>query len=115
MLAVVLEDFTVCIIDIDTLRVVRVFTGHSNTITDLVMSLFTWLLVSLFFFFLIVIFNYTYYTLAHKCNMWQLFAVPALYENNIALGKPEGRNAHARTLPLFSAAIFSLALYHCAA
>ena len=33
------------------------------------------------------------------------------YVNNIALAKPEGRDAHAR----FSAAIFSLALYHCAA
>ena len=52
--------------------------------------------------------------MAHKCNMRQLFAIPASYENNIALAKPEGHDAHART-PLFSAAIFSLALYRCAA
>ena len=38
--------------------------------------------------------------MAHKCNMQQLFAIPALYENNIALAKPEGRYAHARIDPL---------------
>ena len=46
-------------------------------------------------------FNYTYYTVAHKCNKRQLFAIPASYENNIALAKPEGRGAHARLDPLF--------------
>ena len=39
--------------------------------------------------------------MAHKCNMRQLFAIPASYENNIALAKPEGRYAHARIDPLF--------------
>ena len=53
--------------------------------------------------------------MAHKCNKRQLFAIPASYENNIALAKPEGRGAHARLDSLFSAAIFFLALYHCAA
>ena len=38
--------------------------------------------------------------MAHKCNKRQLFAIPALYENNIALAKPEGRDAHARPDPL---------------
>ena len=47
------------------------------------------------------VFNYTYYTVAHKCNKRQLFAIPASYENNIALAKPEGRGAHARLDPLF--------------
>lgn len=40
MLAVVLEDFTISIIDIDTRRTVRSFSGHSNTITDLVLYFF---------------------------------------------------------------------------
>ena len=38
--------------------------------------------------------------MAHKCNKRQLFAIPASYENNIALAKPEGRGAHARLDPL---------------
>jgi hypothetical protein len=42
MLAVVQEDFTVAIIDLDTLKTVRLFSGHSNTITDLVRFLFCW-------------------------------------------------------------------------
>ena len=50
--------------------------------------------------------------MAHKCNMRQLFAIPASYENNIALVKMEGCDVHARPLPLFLAAVFSLALYH---
>ena len=54
-------------------------------------------------------FNYTYYTVAHKRNMRQLFAIPASYKNNIALAKPEGRYVHARMI-LFSAAIFFLGL-----
>ena len=60
-------------------------------------------------------FNYTYYTMAHKCNMRQLFAIPASYENNIALAKPEGRYAHAGIDPLFRQPFSSLALYLCAA
>ena len=55
------------------------------------------------------------HTVAHKCNIQQLFAIPASYENNIALAEPEGCDAHAQPIPLFSAAIFSLALYYCAA
>ena len=47
--------------------------------------------------------------------MRQLFAILASYESNIALAKTEGRDAHAQPIPLFSAAIFSLALYHYAA
>lgn len=35
MLAVALDDFTVCIIDIDTRRKVRHFTGHSSSISDM--------------------------------------------------------------------------------
>ena len=46
-------------------------------------------------------FNYTYCTVAYKCNKRQLFAIPASYENNIALAKPEGRGGHARLDPLF--------------
>ena len=46
-------------------------------------------------------FNYTYYTMAHKCNMQQLFAIPASYENNIILTKLKGRCAHARMIPPF--------------
>ena len=38
--------------------------------------------------------------MAHKCNMRPLFTIPASYENNIALVKPEGRYAHAQMLPL---------------
>ncbi|XP_070172929.1 WD repeat-containing protein 36-like [Littorina saxatilis] len=38
MLALVLEDFTVSVLDLDTLKVVRNFTGHTNTITDLTFS-----------------------------------------------------------------------------
>ena len=38
--------------------------------------------------------------MAHKCNMRQLFAIPASYENNITIAKPEGRYAHARIDPL---------------
>ncbi|KAK7486461.1 hypothetical protein BaRGS_00022262 [Batillaria attramentaria] len=38
MLAAVLEDFSVAIVDIDTRRVVRSFTGHTNTITGLTFS-----------------------------------------------------------------------------
>ena len=53
--------------------------------------------------------------MAHKCNMWQLFAIPASYENNIALVKPEGSYVHAQMLPLFRQPFFSLALYLCAA
>ena len=34
-----------------------------------------------------ITFNYTYSTVAHKCNMRQLFAIPASYKNNIALAK----------------------------
>ena len=60
-------------------------------------------------------FNYTYYTVAHKCNMRQLFTIPASYENNIALAKPEGCYAHARIDPLFRQPFSSLALYLCAA
>ena len=48
-----------------------------------------------------VSFNYTYYTVAPKCSMPQLFAIPASYENNIALAKAEGCYAHARPNPLF--------------
>ena len=36
MLVVVLDDFTVLIIDIETRKIVRKFTGHSSTITDVV-------------------------------------------------------------------------------
>ena len=36
--------------------------------------------------------------MAHKCNTRQLFAIPASYENNTALAKLEGRNAHARPI-----------------
>ena len=39
--------------------------------------------------------------MAHKCNMRQLFAIPASYENNDAHAKPEGRYAHARIDSLF--------------
>ena len=53
--------------------------------------------------------------MAHKCNTRQLFAIPASYENNIALAKPEGRNVHARPNPLSRQPFSSLALYHCAA
>lgn len=38
MLAAVLDDFSVVIVDIDTRRVVRSFTGHTNTITGLTFS-----------------------------------------------------------------------------
>ena len=38
-------------------------------------------------------FNHTYYAVAHKCNMRQLFAIPASYKNNMALAKPEGGSA----------------------
>ena len=53
--------------------------------------------------------------MAHKYNTRQLFAIPALYENNITLAKSEGRNAHARPDPLSRQPFSSLALYHCAA
>ena len=53
-------------------------------------------------------FNYTYYTVAHKCNKRQLFAIPASYENNIALVKLEGHDAHARLDPLFFLFFFFL-------
>ena len=33
------------------------------------------------FFVLNPMFNYAYYTLAHKCNTLQLLAIPASYEN----------------------------------
>ena len=59
--------------------------------------------------------TFNYYTVAHKCDKRQLFAIPASYENNIALVKPEGRDAHARPDPLFQQPFSSLALYHCAA
>ena len=36
MLAVALDDFTVTVVDIDTRRTVRVFTGHLNTVTGMV-------------------------------------------------------------------------------
>ena len=36
MLTVVLDDFTVHIIDIETRKIVRRFTGHSSTLTDVV-------------------------------------------------------------------------------
>ena len=36
MLGVALDDFTVTVVDIDTRRTVRVFTGHLNTVTDMV-------------------------------------------------------------------------------
>ena len=39
--------------------------------------------------------------MAHKCNMRQLFAIPASYENNITLAKPEGHYGHARIDPHF--------------
>ena len=45
-------------------------------------------------------FNYTYCTVAHERNMRQLFIIPASYENNIALAKLEGREAHARPILL---------------
>ncbi|XP_074642621.1 WD repeat-containing protein 36-like [Tubulanus polymorphus] len=38
MLAVALDDFSVVIVDIDTRRVVRTFTGHRNCITDMCFS-----------------------------------------------------------------------------
>ncbi|ESO94510.1 hypothetical protein LOTGIDRAFT_215492 [Lottia gigantea] len=38
MLAVVLDDFTISIVDIDTHREVRKFEGHSNRVTDLTFS-----------------------------------------------------------------------------
>ncbi|XP_076454218.1 WD repeat-containing protein 36-like [Babylonia areolata] len=38
MLACQLADFTVSVLDLDTLRVVRVFRGHSNSITDMSFS-----------------------------------------------------------------------------
>lgn len=38
MLAVVQEDFTIAVIDLDTLKTVRAFSGHTNTITDLTFS-----------------------------------------------------------------------------
>jgi len=45
MLAVSLDNFHVVVIDTDIERVVRLFTGHSNTITDMVLSLLTYLLI----------------------------------------------------------------------
>lgn len=39
MLAVALDDFSVCIVDTDTRRVVRSFKGHTNSITDMVSCL----------------------------------------------------------------------------
>ncbi|KAL8567228.1 hypothetical protein ACOMHN_046638 [Nucella lapillus] len=38
MLACLLADFTVAVLDLDTLRVVRVFKGHTNAITDMSFS-----------------------------------------------------------------------------
>lgn len=38
MLACLLADFSVSVVDLDTLRVVRVFQGHTNTITDMSFS-----------------------------------------------------------------------------
>ena len=52
-------------------------------------------------------FNYTYYTVAHKCNKRQLFAIPASYKNNIAQAKPEGRGAHAVLFPEVPAGMLS--------
>jgi len=36
MLALALDNFRLVVIDVDIQRVVRLFTGHSNTITDMV-------------------------------------------------------------------------------
>ncbi len=36
MLAVVFDDFTVVIVDLEARRIVRRFTGHSSSVTDLV-------------------------------------------------------------------------------
>ena len=36
MLAVALDDFSVTVVDTDTRRTVRLFTGHLNTVTDMV-------------------------------------------------------------------------------
>jgi U3 small nucleolar RNA-associated protein 21 len=38
LIAVILEDFTVSVIDFETRRVVRKFTGHSGQITDAAFS-----------------------------------------------------------------------------
>jgi len=39
MLAVALDDFSVTVVDIDTRRTVRIFAGHTNTVTDMVRHL----------------------------------------------------------------------------
>jgi len=44
MLAVALDNFHIVVIDTDIHRVVRLFTGHSNTVTDMVLSSLTYLL-----------------------------------------------------------------------
>ena len=55
-------------------------------------------------------FNYTHYTVAHKWTR-QLFPIPASYENNIALAKPDGHTVHARPNPFSLQPFSSLALY----
>jgi len=39
MLACALDNFRLVVVDVDTRRLVRMFTGHSSTITDLVTRL----------------------------------------------------------------------------
>lgn len=38
MLAMALDDFSVCIVDVDIRRIVRTFTGHAGKLTDTVSS-----------------------------------------------------------------------------
>lgn len=38
MLAVACDDFLIRVVDIDTRRIVRIFSGHTNRITDLALS-----------------------------------------------------------------------------
>ena len=39
LLAVALDSFRLVVVDVDVQRVVRLFTGHTNTITDMVREL----------------------------------------------------------------------------
>ena len=59
------------------------------------------------------IFNYTYYTMAHKCNMRQLLAIPASYKNK-STSKSGRLLCACLNASSILAAIFSLAVYRCA-
>ena len=57
-----------------------------------------------------ICFNYTYYTVAHKCNIRQLFAIPASYENKHRPSKTGRSLCACLNASCFSAAFFFLGL-----